>query len=291
VTIAGETLYLVSDPSDAAELARNPAISRDPLVVDIYAKLGIPRDVAARLLAVDPEGAANRAAGAAPSFSATARILELYREYLSPGPELDDFFERDVLPRIQVAFPFNLDSDYSNPSSLQTKDISLHSLVTTAQITSLLGAFYGDLLFTLEPEFMAHYLVWEKVNWKFVFGLPRMFSGDMLAAQRALVGAFVRYAAVPAQRRGHTNEWTERVEALLREKGLRDEDMGWILMMQTWACVYIFSPFFFSLTLLCAQRLPLANHLEMDIESSVTHSKPPSGLWPIYSRTRLSCKS
>ncbi|PWY85811.1 cytochrome P450 [Aspergillus sclerotioniger CBS 115572] len=231
VTIAGETLYLISNPSHATELARNPAISRDPLVVEIYTKLGIPRAVVARLLAIDPD-APGTGTDTSPSLNAIETILEMYREYLSPGPMLDTFFDRDVLPRIQDAFAFALDSDGSGSG---TPPLSLHTLVTTAQIKSLLGAYYGDLIFTLEPDFVEHYLVWEKVNWKFVFRVPHLFSADMLAAQRTLVGAFRRYAAVPSAQRGHANEWTERVEGLLRGKGVHDEDLGWIFMLQTWA--------------------------------------------------------
>ncbi|KAL4947593.1 putative cytochrome P450 [Aspergillus filifer] len=223
ITFAGQTLYIISDFNDAAEISRKSiSVSRDPLTQEIYKRLGITQAVADRLFTTEPDASApawnsnnnnnNNNANSRP-LNPTDTMMEMYRVHLSPGPRLNAFLEADIIPRIQAA---------SKPDSLQQ--------------VSVVRAYYGDLLFHLHPGLIPQYMIWEKVNWKFVFGLPNFLSRDMLAAQHGLVNAFTRYFAVPAGKRGHDNFWVDAVERLLRHlEIISNEDIGRLFMLQTWA--------------------------------------------------------
>ncbi|KAL4919863.1 putative cytochrome P450 [Aspergillus aurantiobrunneus] len=230
VTLGGRTLYIISDPKDAGEISRNAtSISRDPLTKEIYRKIGIPSTVVEQLFTVEPNAPYN--ANNPRPLHPTDATMEIYRQHLSPGPELDAFLDRDVIPRIEAAFT----PDRLCPSSTGTAVVSLHKLCVDALVTGIIGAYYGELVFSLEPDLIAQYLVWERVNWKFVFGLPRFVSGDMLAAQRILVGVFTKYFALCRDERGHSNFWVESVESSLRDTRLGNEDIARVFMLQTWA--------------------------------------------------------
>ncbi|KAL4976055.1 cytochrome P450 [Aspergillus desertorum] len=197
--------------------------------------MGIPQAVIERLFTVDPDAPYNARSNARP-VHATDAMIEIYRAHLSPGAQLDTFMEQDVIPRIQEAFktlsgPF----DKVSPDSGVPAVMSLHKLCCEALVKGIVGAYYGDYIFSLNPELLAHFMVWEKVNWKFLFGLPGFLSGDMLAAKKGLVDGFVAYFALARAERGHENYWVNGVEDSLRQMNVANEDIARIFMLQTWA--------------------------------------------------------
>ncbi|PWY94542.1 putative cytochrome P450 [Aspergillus sclerotioniger CBS 115572] len=219
ITFAGQTMYIISDPKDAAEISRNSTnVSRDLPTKEMYTRLGITQTVVDQLFTIQPDTSAgsgnSETNNNTSSLHPTDTIMEMYRVHLSPGPRLDTFLEADIIPRIQAAFKLD---------SLQQMSAR-----------GIIGAYYGDLLFCLHPGLMQQYMIWEKVNWKFIFGLPSFLSGDMLDAQRGLVDAFTRYFAIPAEKRGHSNFWVDSVESLLRHLDISNEDIGRLFMLQTW---------------------------------------------------------
>ncbi|CBF82894.1 protein CYP659A1 [Aspergillus nidulans FGSC A4] len=211
LTLAGKTMYIIADPKDAAELIRN-SHSLSTLTTELYTRMGIPQAVIERLFTVYPDAPFNARSNARP-VHATDAMIEMYRAHLSPGAQLDEFLERDVTKRILNAF--------AKIPGLFNKGI--------------VGAYYGDLIFSLNPGFIAQFMVWEKVNWKLLFGLPSFLSGDMLAARKGLVDGFVAYFALPRAERGHENYWVKGVEDSLRWLNVSNEDIARIFMLQTWA--------------------------------------------------------
>lgn len=227
-------MYIIADPKDAAELIRN-SHSLSTLTTELYTRMGIPQAVIERLFTVYPDAPFNARSNARP-MHATDAMIEMYRAHLSPGAQLDEFLERDVTARILNAFvkipgPFNkVRRDAGGPAV-----VSLHELCCEAFVKGIVGAYYGDLIFSLNPGLIAQFMVWEKVNWKLLFGLPSFLSGDMLAARKGLVDGFVAYFALPRAERGHENYWVSGVEDSLRWLNVSNEDIARIFMLQTWA--------------------------------------------------------
>ncbi|KAL4770179.1 cytochrome P450 [Aspergillus nidulans var. acristatus] len=234
LTLAGKTMYIIADPKDAAELIRN-SNSLSTLTTELYTRMGISQAVIKRLFTVYPDAPFNARSNARP-VHATDAMIEMYRAHLSPGAQLDEFLERDVITRILNAFtklpgPFSKVSEDSGEPAV----VSLHKLCCEAFVKGIVGAYYGDLIFSLNPGLMAQFMVWEKVNWKLLFGLPSFLSGDMLAARKGLVDGFVAYFALPRAERGHENYWVNSVEDSLRWLNVGNEDIARIFMLQTWA--------------------------------------------------------
>ncbi|KAL3431349.1 putative cytochrome P450 [Aspergillus tetrazonus] len=234
LTLAGKTMYIIADPKDAAELIRN-SHSLSTLTTELYTRMGIPQAVIERLFTVYPDAPFNARSNARP-MHATDAMIEMYRAHLSPGAQLDEFLERDVTARILNAFvkipgPFNkVRRDAGGPAV-----VSLHELCCEAFVKGIVGAYYGDLIFSLNPGLIAQFMVWEKVNWKLLFGLPSFLSGDMLAARKGLVDGFVAYFDLPRAERRHENYWVNGVEDSLRWLNVSNEDIARIFMLQTWA--------------------------------------------------------
>ncbi|KAL2802828.1 hypothetical protein BJX63DRAFT_437511 [Aspergillus granulosus] len=104
-----------------------------------------------------------------------------------------------------------------------------------ALVRGVLTSYYGGAIFSIQPDFVDQYLVWEKSNWKFLFGLPGFLSRDMLAAKNALIDTLVQYFRLSVENRGNKNFWVESVEHCLREAGLSHEEVGRVFMLHAWA--------------------------------------------------------
>ncbi|KAL4918995.1 cytochrome P450 [Aspergillus aurantiobrunneus] len=208
VTLFGASLYIISDPVDAAEISRqSKAFTLEPLAQELLLKFGISKPATDRLFLPGP-----KAARAGP-LHATDTIIDLYRQHISPGKELDSFIDGDVIPRIAAIL---------NPTELG------------ALVNGIVRAYYGDIVLQIQPDFAARYMDWEKSSWKFLMGLlPRFLSKDMLAAKEDMIHLFEEYFRLTPDKRGHSNFWVSSVERLLRDLDLTDSEIGRMFMLHT----------------------------------------------------------
>ncbi|KAL4932112.1 cytochrome P450 [Aspergillus undulatus] len=215
VTLFGETLYIISDPVDAAEISRHSkTFTLEPLAKDLLLKFEISKPAADRLFAPVASPKTPAPALRAGPLHATDTIIDLYRQHISPGRELDSFVEEDIIPRIAAI-------------------LSPTKLCAEALVSGVVSAYYGDVILQIQPGFAGRYMDWEKSNWKFLFGLPSFLSRDMLAAKRDMIHLFVTYFSLPPDERGHSNFWVSSVERLLRDLDLTNEEIARMFMLHT----------------------------------------------------------
>ncbi|KAL4949267.1 putative cytochrome P450 [Aspergillus filifer] len=248
LTSLGTTLYIITDPVDVSEVnRRSTAFTLEPLAKNLLLKFGISKSSVERLFLpyVNPDdndkGKASAPPGRAGALHATDAILDLYRQHLSPGKQLDAFVEGDIIPRMmKILSPAELGfrsqlaaGDPAGEPVTETISVSLHHLCTQALVNGIVRSYYGDIISKLQPDFAGRYTAWEKTSWKFLMGLPRFLSRDMLSAKEDMIGLFVKYFTVSPQDRWHENFWVESVEQLLRDLGLSDEEIARMFMLHT----------------------------------------------------------
>ncbi|KAL4808792.1 putative cytochrome P450 [Aspergillus unguis] len=222
VTLYGSPLYIITDPIDAAQVNRHSrAFALEPLAKQMFVKFGISELAVERLFRPDPSFSPFRGS----ALHAVDQIIELYRAHISPSNGLDSFVEDDITPRIARVL---------SPDALATSTTaSLHELCVSALVNPIVSAYYGDIILRIQPHFAERYMAWEKTSWKFLLGLPKFMSKDMLAAKRDMVGVFVEYFSLSPGERGHENLWVSSVERTLRDLDLTNEEIGRIFMLHT----------------------------------------------------------
>ncbi|RAH68512.1 cytochrome P450 [Aspergillus aculeatinus CBS 121060] len=217
MVVGGQQLYILSSPKHISELYKDTvSFNRDLMSKELYHRAGMPRRVVDRIFDVDPKAPYN--VNSARCMHSTDVMMALYRQHLSPGKGLDDLLADQIAPCILKALaPKTMPA----PASVFVKGIA--------------EAYYGPVLWEIEPNFVEWYMVWERVNSKFIFGLPAFLSRDMQTARRHLVGTFSKYFTLPQEQRERGNWWVQAVEGVLRQDKLNDHEIGCMFMLQTWA--------------------------------------------------------
>ncbi|KAL2808469.1 putative cytochrome P450 [Aspergillus granulosus] len=209
VTLLGDSLYIISNPVDAAEVNRQSKVfTLEPLAKGMLLKFEISKPSTDKLFVPNPN------APRAGPLHATDTIIDLYRQHISPGKHLDLFVEADIIPRIAAT-------------------LGPGGLCVNALVNGVVRSYYGDIVLQIQPDFAKCYLDWEKSNWKFLFGLPKFLSKDMLDAKKGMIDLFVKYFSLPPDERGHSNFWVSSVERLLRDLDLTNEEIARIFMLHT----------------------------------------------------------
>lgn len=80
-------------------------------------------------------------------------------------------------------------------------------------------------------------MIWEHTHWKYLCGLPRFLSGDMLEAKSKLIEAFTMYTVIPREERKDAGYFVQAAENMLHKASLSEKEIGDILMLQYWAQV------------------------------------------------------
>lgn len=235
MSFMGKTVYIVSNPKDVADSYRNQKnFSRDTLTKEMYARVGVPWKVADRLFTVDPNASYN--ANQVKLLHPTDIMMEFYHQHIFPGDRFEEFMSETILPGLDRDMDF--DAAIPHPAELRRHEesitVSLGKLCVHVFVQGFAEAYYGPKLWEIEPDFINLYLVWEKINWKFLFNTPAFMSRDMLEAKKALVNLFVEYFKIPVGERQSSNFFVISMENSLREANLTDDEIGCIFMLQTW---------------------------------------------------------
>ncbi|KAJ5934518.1 cytochrome P450 [Penicillium verhagenii] len=152
---------------------------------------------------------------------------------------LDGFLSQNTLPLVCRAFDF--ERDILHPALLGEKDgakiVSLEELCIDALITNVLEVFYGPAIWKIKPDFVHWFMLWERVNWKFLFQLPGVLSRDMLKAKGEMTDMFEKYFSLPRCERPGAAPWTIALEDNMRESNLTTDELARVLTLHTWAIV------------------------------------------------------
>ncbi|KAL4796710.1 putative cytochrome P450 [Aspergillus venezuelensis] len=235
LTSLGTTLCIVTDPVDVSDVnRRSTAFTLEPLAKNLLLKFEISKPSVDRLfyhyVNENDKGRGQRGTGV---LNATDTILDLYRQHLSPGNQLNAFLEGDIIPRMtRILSPTKLGLD-TGTEETKTISVSLHNLCTQSLVNGIVRSYYGDIIADLQPDFAGRYIAWEKASWKFLTGLPKFLSRDMLSAKGDMIGLFEEYFSLSHEERGHSNFWVESVERLLRGLGLSNGEIARMFMLHT----------------------------------------------------------
>lgn len=164
-------------------------------------------------------------------------IVEHHRLQTKPGALLDDMLYKRLIPTIDRVLDAVV---HSNSTSVVTKAgdgnaISLLQLCTDMFLRGTATAFMGSKIWDVAPNFVKSFELWERSNWKFMFQMPVIISGDMLQARDEIIDALTKYLDIPEEERDDRSHFVKSVEAMMRDVGCDTQDMARVFMLHLWA--------------------------------------------------------
>lgn len=236
LTIAGQSLYVVTSAKDIEELYRNKStLSWEGFVQDLYRWIGFSDNAVKKLWQPPTEHA--KTSNPVRVLSPNEMVAEYQRRQLRPGKNLESL-AKSMIKHIDDLLRWqNLDVGQTRvlPCSDQWLTLSLIDWTSHTFIRSTTEAYWGKKLFEIDPDLLQTYNIWERTSWKYVFQIPRLFSQDMYNARDKLVDAFTAYFRLPQAERAETAWFVPIAEAEMRDIGLGERDLGRAHMLQHWA--------------------------------------------------------
>ncbi|KAH7115907.1 cytochrome P450, partial [Dendryphion nanum] len=275
MTVGGETIYVATSAQDVNTIWKSSAaISLDPISVDMYKQGGLlhfttPFDLHphAQYNIKNPK-----------PLSPNNQVLDYHRQQNTLGPNLEEMMSNHIVPSLfkHLDFAFlKTAQELSYPTVLthngdDSFTISLLGLCISTFIRAETDAFWGPALLRLHPELIDAFIDWEYVNWKLLFGLPHMFSKDMLAARDTIMGCFADYFTLPREKREGASFFVTETESTMREVGFGDEEMGKFFLFHYWATVGNVYKLAFWLTAYLVQDQELVERIREEVSPAVS---------------------
>lgn len=123
----------------------------------------------------------------------------------------------------------------SSGAAEQGITLSLLNMCKKIFIGNTGDTFFGTNLWTNNPELFDAFKPWEHKNWKFLFGMPRFLSQDVLSARDTIIAHYEKYFETLLEERNGTNYYVKGAEKMLREIDCSGKDIASMFMLHFWA--------------------------------------------------------
>ena len=236
ITVAGKSIYVLTNPNDVQELYKNTvSISWLRFVQDLYRWIGFSPQTMENLWKnpTQEQMAVNPVRNSPPNDM----VVEYERRQLLPGPNLDRLAAvlLEHITKITSQNYLDMERPFVLERDTDSVQVNLMEWTSHSIIHAMTEIYWGQAIFQAEPDIVPAFMRWEALTWKYVFQLPRFISKDMYASRDQLIGAFAKYFSIAKADRKDTNWFVSTSEAELRDIGLDDRDVGRVHMLQHWA--------------------------------------------------------
>lgn len=233
--VAGQTIYVATSSEDINNVwKKSKTISMNPITMDMYVLGGISKKSREAMFEQHPTASYNEGHGR--PLTPTQMTIELHHEQLHTGPRLDSLMKDNMVPsilrKLDTASPAN---KAIRSRSGSTVVVSLFDLCVDTFIAEETEAYFGPALLQRSPGLVQAFLDWEYCSWKFLFMLPSVFAQDMVKTKEALTTAFADYYRQPRDKRPGSIYFVDKLEDMLREVGLTEDEMGKFTLLHYWA--------------------------------------------------------
>ena len=241
LTIAGQTLYIVTSPEDIGAIYKNNVtLSWDTMLNELLNGFGISTPTASKLWNKVPLEITQRARSDMKNtnprqMSAVHSILDLYKRQLLPGPKFE------VINKTLLAYINKFMTGQSvcaanhRVSESDLRSISLLSFCSNILVDAVTRALFGDGIYELKPDMTQHLLEFNQDAWMLIFQYPQRSGSRVNVVRRKLLTALRKYIQGPASIRAGQSWLIEHTldESLLF--GVPIEDCAAMLLMIYWA--------------------------------------------------------
>lgn len=240
ITLAGESIYVLTSPRDVADVYKNTlTISWYDSIRDLYRWIGLSPSSIEKMWSAPSIEKKHLNPKARPSHE---MVVEYHRQQLLPGSKVNILLAEKLIPSLCRSICW--ESVEAHPACLKTSTdsvtISLWNWCAETFIIGTTSAYYGERLSKMAPDLLKPFLIWESTNWKYMYRLPSSLSGDMLAAKDEIIDTFHNYFKTSESKRKDAIWYVGVVEDELRQSGLGSDEIAKINMLLHWAYVFLF---------------------------------------------------
>lgn len=240
MNLAGEVIYVVTNPSDVTAAYRNNStLSMDVFLQDLMEGFGISpvgRKLVYESPTTDGSGIGALIADNPKRKKLAHLLVDWFRQQLHPGPSLTDmgqvvmsYMEKSTRwaamddPRYVLATP-----------SHDTKEISLAKWCESVIVSAAVRSFFGDALMDSNPDLLDYFMAFDIVSWKLLYRYPHILCKDMHAAKDHLVGALKKYFRLPLESRPGANWLVRMMETEIQNLGVDKDDFCKMIGLIFW---------------------------------------------------------
>ncbi|KAL8964310.1 MAG: hypothetical protein Q9197_006967 [Variospora fuerteventurae] len=216
LSLAGGTLYIITDPEDIAAVHKN---SRT-LVFDGYI-----RDL---MVVMDVEPVT------------VEKLYHVPNKYEMSPAELKDLVTVLHIDRLRGALltsPSSSSPSSSSSSGTQrtAKNVSLLRMCRNVIVTCNSNLLFGDRLLQTDPDFLENYSAFDDHNWVMLYKMPRFYAKKVREARQKLGVDFEQYLKLPVSERHGAAELITGMEDGMRGLGIKESEIATQLFLVHWS--------------------------------------------------------
>ena len=239
LTLAGETVYVLTHAHDVAEVNKNvEQLTYNEYITDMMQAFGATSKGAKKMW--EPGCSVKAEDLKTPKDAQKPLVLlveEQIRRQLLPGPLRDDL-QAVLLQTICDSVNWeNMAPKVVLSQSATDRKVSLLELTRGALLAGATRSFFGPALQELEPNMFSSFFAFDDLSWKLTYRVPRPFSNDMHAAKDVAQGALTKYFKMPIERRPGACWLVRTMEAEMKGQGIQESDIAAFVMMMYWVYV------------------------------------------------------
>ncbi|KAF7926274.1 uncharacterized protein EAE98_006569 [Botrytis deweyae] len=233
ITLAGETLCVITGVSDIQELYRNSStITWDNLIKDMYSFVGLsPRSIS-QVWGETHEQLTPKNH----TRSAHEMTSEYHRQQLLTAVNSENLVQQ-IIPGLEKSLSWNILRKH--PACIRTSGdsitLSLWNWCNEVIIKSSATAYYGPKIFEINPNLLQAMMSWEATNWKFMYKLTDFMARDIINARSEFIDTLCKYFETPKKDRSDALYFVTAMEEEMRAAGLSDRETAGIHMLHLWA--------------------------------------------------------
>ena len=243
ISVGGLTMVIVRNSHDVPLVWKSTkSLTFDYFAQKIHRGIGVPDSSISRIWEEDPAKFYRGPEKPQPSFIVENPTRKNYfdvqegwiKDQLQPGARMNEV-QRVSTELIISAVSWNTSSPhYIRSTEVAEKTISLfhwcrHTLIKTAS-----EAFLGHSIFSIDAEFVQHYMEWESTSWKVAYQHPGFLARDMQRARQRLIDTFTRFYTLSAKERPGISWLFERMQSEQQKLGLSIQVASAISLIMLW---------------------------------------------------------
>ncbi|KAI4214043.1 MAG: hypothetical protein LQ351_003447 [Letrouitia transgressa] len=237
ITVAGHTVYVLTQAKDVSDAYRNTTqLSFDEMVQIMMGRLGSsPQSIKAMFSPLSPD----KAGFPNPKGRPLGRLArDLHMNQLYPGENLtilgqrfrESFEDQLNYEKIAAKAPY---------CTVDEKGLVVPLMTWTSDIFTRGGqvSYFGEKLGEIDPNLTWTFLEFDELSWQVLYQYPRIISRRMHAARDKMIEALEKYFSIPAAERGQEAWFTPAMEQEMRQVGINTHDIATMMNTIYWGQV------------------------------------------------------
>ena len=232
LTVAGQTLYVLTDPRDFTNVYRNAAtFTFDPLVEQVYKLFQLPETALQNLYRKASSSTATSETPNLPekdavNISHNMIVVEMRGKQTISPPEKTVRHLECVMDIQSICSRFSTLRDGTSTV------VSLFKICSVLMTAAGQAHYFGDTLSAIDPLLPEAFVDFDKLCWQIFFRPPIFWSKQLKERKAKLLTALEEYSNKPMEERSDMPQYLKSWETECRRAGLNNSEIATLMLIQ-----------------------------------------------------------